>query len=216
MCEPILWIGGGGLFTTMGFYDIVWPNCFQISLFQSYLGQLVINRFFYQSEAEYTGGLALIASGFWGMMDSPLSSLVAADLTFTEIQVLELFGDEQQYNGLLIDQIGLLASPNLPAFFGSRIRFYPSDSRVRKGRKIFSGVVEDMVEENDLKSTYGTAMANLLAALVATLAISEISFTPVMLSPANTRHTGNVVAAITAAQWAGWSTQGSRKVGRGA
>jgi hypothetical protein len=212
----IRWIGAEGLFTTMGFYDIVWPNCYQISLFQSYLSQLVINRFFYQAEAEYTDSLAVIASTFWGMLDTPLSSLVAIDLTFTEIQVLELFGDEQQYNGLLTDQVGLLAAPNLPAFFGSRIRFYPSDSRVRKGRKIFSGVVEDMVEENNLKATYEAAMTNLLAALVATLSVSEISFTPVMLSPANTRHTGNVVAAITAAQWAGWSTQGSRKVGRGA
>lgn len=200
----------------MGFYDIEWPRCYQISFLGSFLDQLIMNRFFYQAQDDYSGDLGALGSAITGDIMTNLLPWVSDDLSFSICRTLELFGDRQYDDNLLSGVVGEDNGANLPAFFGARFTLYPANTRVKKGRKIFAGITEAMVEADGYNSGYNTRVANMATILQATMTVSSIDFIPVLLSPANSRHTGDVITAIIAASWTAWSTQGSRKIGRGA
>jgi len=200
----------------MGFYDIEFDNCFQFTLRASYHQQLIINRWFYQAVALYTGDLDTLAEDWWAEWAQALADMQSENMLYEEARVLALFGDRQQGFYTVQGGHGSLSGADLPAFFGSRIRLYPSDTRIRKGRKIYAGITEDMVAVDGMNGTYVTASGILNVLHTEVLDIGGLNFTPVLLSPANTRHTGDLIAQISSGVWAGWSTQSSRKIGRGA
>ena len=199
-----------------GFYDIDFANCYQLTFHQTFLGQLVLNRYFYQTNGPYTDEMSEAAESLSDSLLPVVSNLQHESLDYDWCILQELFGDRQQVLFPLTGTTGLLSGNALPAFFGSRWRLHCTDSRIRKGRKIYAAITEGMVEEDNISGTYSTEQAALKAILQAPLVLGDFTWTPVLLSPANTRHTGNLIVPIYYAAWAGWSTQGSRKVGRGA
>lgn len=205
-----------GSYYSVGFYDIEFENCFQFTLRSSYLTQLCINRWFYQAVALFTGDMDALAYDWWAEWAQPLADMQSDEFLYLELRALALFGDRQQGAYAISGGHGSLSGAELPAFFGSRVRLYPSDTRVRKGRKIYAGIIEDQVDGNTLNAGYADENAILLAKHSEIIHLAGLDFNPVLLSPANTRHTGDVIAAVTQALWAGWSTQSSRKIGRGA
>ncbi len=200
----------------MGFYDIEFSNCYQLTLHQTFATQLVLNRFFYQTNGPYTDELIEAAENLSDALVPVIGNLQHESLDYDWAVLLELFGDRQQALFPFMTTTGLLSGNPLPAFFGSRYRLTCTDSRVRKGRKIFAAPTEDMVTLDTMSGTYTAENAALCTALETPIVLGDFTWTPVLLSPANTRHTGNLIVPIYHAGWAGWSTQGSRKVGRGA
>jgi hypothetical protein len=199
-----------------GFYDIEWDNCYQISLVQSYLSQLVINRWFYCCPEPYEGALSSIELAFEELWLPVLAEIQSTGLSYTNIIVTELFGDRQTLDTVLSAETGAVSGgEQLPAFFGSRFRLVPFNTRVRKGRKIFSGMRETVVQADDIAPTYVTPHANVALAMNDAIEAESQSLLPSLLSPANTKHAGNVITQINTASWTGWSTQSSRKIGRG-
>jgi len=200
-----------------GFYDIEWDNSYQVSLLQELLGELVINRWFYICAEPYVGSLESIALAFETLWLPLLQAITRDSLTYTNTVVQELFGDRQMFDNAIVDETGgLSVGEVLPAFFGARYRLVPFNTRVRKGRKIFAGMTEAEVQGNDIHPDYVAAHTAVALAMNDTITAESQDFLPSLLSPANTRHTGNIITQITSASWTGWSTQSSRKVGRGA
>lgn len=200
-----------------GFYDIEWDNSYQVTLHQTFLSQLVINRWFYICAEPYVGALSSIVSAFVSKWLPLLGAIQSQHLTYDHVTVLELFGERQSYDEVLSSEEGDVTSgEDLPAFFGSRFKLVPFNTRVRKGRKIFSGLTEVMVQANDIAPTYVSAFADVALAMNDVITAEGQDLLPSLLSPANTKHTGNIITQITTASWSGWSTQSSRKIGRGA
>lgn len=199
-----------------GFYDITFADCYQLTINQTFKGQLVINRYFYRCNGPYTDELLDLAESLGETLLEALEPIQHYDCVYNWATVLELFGDRQQGMKLFSERNGSATGTSLPAFFGARWRLHSTDSRLRKGRKIYAGIPEESVNGNDLAGGMADEYAVVSAILAAVLTFGDFSFTPVLLSPANTRHTGNLIVPVYYAGWAGWSTQGSRKIGRGA
>jgi len=199
----------------MGFYDIEWTNCFQISAVFDYKGQLCINRFFYKASGDYVESLADVLLVFQSNFTTALLPFLSDQYTGYEYRILKLYDDKQTDLLSAVGDTGEEISAGLPAFFGYRFRMYPADTRIRKGRKIFAGVVEAAVDGDLLNGAYSARAAAVAAFIQATMLVHSVDFVPALLSPANTRHIGNLIAEITVAQFVGFSTQNSRKIGRG-
>lgn len=200
----------------MGFYDIEFSNCYQLTFNQAYKSQLVINRFFYQANGPVTDELNDVIEAMCDALLPTIENIQVGTLAYDYATLLELFDTRQSVQFSLTGETGLLSGDGLPAFFGARWRLSSTDSRLRKGRKIFAGITEGEVDGDALSGTYTTEFAAVGTLLAYPLVLGDFTFTPVLLSPANTRHTGNLIVPIYHAGFAGWSTQGSRKVGRGA
>lgn len=200
----------------MGFYDIEWTNCYQFTAAYYYRSQLIINRFFYQASGDYVESLADLLAALRIGFVTYLLPMISDQYTGYEYKILRLYGDKQTDLLTAVGDVGGDNGAGLPAFFGYRYRLYPADTRVRKGRKIFTGVCEAAVDGDSLNAAYTARATAISDWIVATLPVHAVDFVPVLLSPANTRHTGNLVAEITVASYVGFSTQNSRKIGRGA
>lgn len=199
----------------MGFYDIEWNNCYEIRVLQTYRSQELVNRFFYQASDLYTGSLANMASAFYSVWNTYAAPIQSQELSYDHVIVAELFGDRQSYDNIIGSGNGSQAGAELPAFFGARFTLVPGNTRVKKGRKILSGILEEMVDLDGVAAGYAASVAAFAGILSGSFSVSPIDFNPVLLSPANTKHTGNVIAAVVSAAWTAWSTQNSRKIGRG-
>jgi len=200
----------------MGFYDITFVDCYQLTINQTFKAQLVINRYFYQCNGPYTDELTELAENLSDALLDVLEPIQHYDCVYDFATILELFGDRQSVQFPFTARNGSATGVSLPAFFGARWRLHCTDSRIRKGRKIYAGIPEESVDGNNLASGMSDEYAAVSAKLQEVLVLGDFSFTPVLLSPANTRHTGNLIVPVYYAAWAGWSTQGSRKIGRGA
>jgi hypothetical protein len=199
-----------------GFYDIEWDNCFQLTHKQTLHGQLVVNRYFYQAASEFTGDPFDIITAFHAYAFSVIKYIQGNNLEYESTHLLQLYGLKQSVEAFYTGIHGDDGGAELPVFFGARFRLIPADTRVRKGRKIFAGITEPIVDGLGVDAAYTARMTAIATFLESTIIIAGLAFTPVLLSPANTRHTGNNVVAIVDASYVGWSTQSSRKVGRGA
>lgn len=200
----------------MNFYDIEFEDCYQITIKASYLGQQVINRLFYRANSPPFGGtlegMAFDIASAWNFAMLPFQ---VDDLEVTEAVALMLFNERQQAFHVFTGAVGEDVGAPLPAFFGLQFRLIANDTRIRKGRKIVAGISEAMVDSNTWGSGYDVRVATAVAQLSASLLSHGEQLNPVLLSPANTRHTGDLISNITQAQAVGWSTQNSRKIGRG-
>lgn len=199
----------------MGFYDITWTNCFQISMLQVYRSQQVVNRFFYQCEDIYSGSLSDLATAFYNAWNAVAGPCQSQEVDYDKVIVQELFGDRQSYTNEVTGGNGTQAGAELPAFFGARFTLTPLNTRVKKGRKILSGILEEMVDIDSVAAGYTASFNSFASFLGAVETWVTQDFTPVLLSPANTKHTGNVISKIGGAAFTAWSTQSSRKIGRG-
>lgn len=197
-------------------WTIEWTNVYQIVWKQTLFSQLIINRAFYQALGTFPGGLSDIAVAFeadWGSYMLPFQS---DELTLTNVVVTEMWDERNTYDKPVSGGEGQDNGACLPAFFGYRFRLVPERTRVRKGRKIVAGVCEQAVDQNSLNSAYSARIASATSFLQATRTIIDVDFAPVLLSPANTKHTADIVSFVVSAEYMGFSTQGSRKLGRGA
>lgn len=199
-----------------GFYDIEWDNSYQLSLHQTYHSQLVINRWFYICPEPYVGALSSVLAAFIAKWIDILQPIQSANLTYDKVVIAELFGERQTAEELVGEVGGNDQGQDLPAFFGARYRLSPFNTRVRKGRKIFSGQRESAVQGDDIDPVYVTVYADVALAMNDVITAEGQDLLPSLLSPANTKHTGNIITQITSCIWSGWSTQSSRKIGRGA
>lgn len=199
----------------MGFYDIEWTNCFQISALFYYRSQQVVNRFFYKASGDYVESLADVLATFRQQWINVILPMFSLSYTGYEYRILQLYGAKQTDLLSAVGDSGQDNGAELPAFFGQRYRLYPADTRIRKGRKIFAGCTEAMVDGDSLNAAYTVRATAICTFLSATMTIHEVDFVPALLSPANTRHTGNLTAEVTVATFVGFSTQNSRKIGRG-
>jgi len=198
------------------FYQIEWARCYQISQLQTYRSQLIVNRFFYQCEEDYSGSLFLIAQSFAGAWNTFLPPIQSQEITYDECRVVELFDQRQGYNYTITGENGSQAGAELPAFFGLRYTFTPANTRVKKGRKIISGILEEMVDIDDVAAAYVSDVDDVANFFEGPISIGGQNFNPVLLSPWNTRHESDLVTLVTSVVQSGWSTQSSRKIGRGA
>jgi len=198
------------------FYQIEWERCYQITMLQTYRSQLVVNRFFYQCESDYVGNIAQITNKFrtdWNTFMPPIQS---QEITYDECRVVELFGERQGYNQTITGQNGSQAGAELPAFFGLRYRFTGANTRVKKGRKIVSGILEEMVDIDEVAAGYVGDTEDVANWWGQPFESDGQSFAPVLLSPWNTRHINDIITPVINVAVVGWSTQSSRKIGRGA
>lgn len=204
----------GEKFPMPGFYDIEMPDCLQLTLKQTYLSQVCLNRFFYLASGEM-GAPANIGNNWWTSYGAKLKPIQANDLTYDLINITILFGTRWSYDYTLTAQTGSNEGDPLPAFMGSRFKLFPQYSRVRKGRKVFTAITESMVQGDDAAPGIVSALADVAVELSNTFTSDGIVFTPVLISPANTKHPNLSITPVTSATFVGWSTQSSRKIGRG-
>jgi len=198
------------------FYQIEWSRCYQITMLQTYRSQLVVNRFFHQCEDDYSGAIASIAGTFAAQWNTFMPPIQSQEITYDECRVVELFGDRQGYNLTISGQNGSQAGNELPAFFGLRYRLTGQNTRVKKGRKIISGILEEMVDIDEVAAAYVSDVDDVANWMESSFTADGQSFAPVLLSPWNTRHEGDVITPVVSVSVQGWSTQSSRKIGRGA
>lgn len=200
----------------MSIYDIEWPYTYQVSMVQEYLSQQVINRFFY-NETTLTGvGLQALASAFYVFWNTYAAPIQSQDCIYKSVRVLEMWGAKQQLEYIIVGGNGSQGVAELPAFFASYFMLQPLDTRVKKGRKALAGVLEEMIDGNNIAAAYVTDFNDFASAMVSGLLVSGKILYPVILSPANTRHLDNIETRVIEAAWRSWSTQSSRKAGRGA
>lgn len=200
----------------MGFYDIEWSNCYQVSMVQEYLGQMVINRFFYHVQEEQPVSLELISTVFYGQWNIYAPPIQSQDCLYKFVRVLELFGNRQTYEGDVTGGNGSQGVAELPAFFVYRFGLVPLDTRVKKGRKAVSGMLEEMIDGAGIAAAYQTDFNDFATFIALPITVSSKTLLPSLLSPANTRHPTNIITTIVDGTLRGWSTQSSRKPGRGA
>lgn len=198
------------------FYQIEWTNCYQITMLQSYRSQLVVNRFFYQCAEAYVGAIQTVAETFAQYWNTFLPPIQSQEIAYDECRVVELFGERQGYNLVITGQNGSQAGAELPAFFGMRFTLTGQNTRVKKGRKIISGILEEMVEIDDIAAAYVNDADDVATFFGALLPSEGQNFYPALLSPWNTRHASDIITLVTSVAVSGWSTQSSRKIGRGA
>lgn len=197
------------------FYDIEWTDCYQISAVFFYKSQEIVNRFFFKSSGDYVESLQDVLENFQAGFVANVLPMVSDGYTGYEYRILRLFGDRQTDLRSAVGDTGEDNGAGLPAFFGYRFRLYPADTRIRKGRKIFTGVSEAAVDGDTLNAAFTARAAAIAAWLTETRNVHEVDFVPMLLSPANTRHATNLTAELTVATYVGFSTQNSRKIGRG-
>lgn len=198
----------------VGFYDIEMENCVQISVFQSYKSQVCVNRYFYLAASDAFVP-ATVLTDFWTVFYPLLREIQAAALTYDHLNLTYLWDGRHSVDKALSSNVGLAAGEGMPAFIGSRFKLFPQYSRIRKGRKIITGVTETMMEGDDLASAFITPMTNVALNMGYPLTLDSITFTPVLISPANTKHAELSISPIVDVNYVGWSTQSSRKIGRG-
>jgi len=200
----------------MGFYELEWEDCYQVTWIQHYRSQLVVNRQFYRALNSVPVDLSDLADEAFTFENTYMGPLQVQALTYDVVAVLALFGTKQSFQKYITGANGQDGGAGLSPFFGMRFRLVPADSRVRKGRKILSGVSELMTDGDNLAGGYATDVNDYCQALASGLLVNGQGLGPVLLSPGNMRHQTILISTVEEVQYAGWSTQNSRKIGRGA
>jgi len=196
------------------FYETEMDRCIQVTLKQNYMEQVCLNRFFYSGTEEMSAPEPFCVA-WWYMIGALLKPLQNQYLTYDNINVTLLFGARWSYDHPLVSEEGTNGGSGMPAFIGSRFKLFPTYSRVRKGRKIFAGVTETMMEGDEIASSFDADVAALELGLTYPVTADGIVYNPVLISLANTKHPELVITSVSAATFVGWSTQSSRKIGRG-
>lgn len=200
----------------MSIYDINWPFVYQVSMRQEYLSQQVINRFFYHVFDNVALGLEDVAVAFFNWWNAYSPAIQSQDCLYKTVHVLEMFDDKQQFEYDVTGGNGSQGVSELPAFFALRFKLFPADTRIKKGRKSLAGVIEEMVDGNNIAAAYVQPCTNWASSFVSGLTSGAHVLEPVLLSPANLRHPTNLQAKVLECIVGGFSTQNSRKAGRGA
>lgn len=197
-------------------WTIEWTNVYQIVWKQSYISGLIVNRSFYQALGDPESGLAGIANLFKQIWVDNVLPLQSDSLNLTNVVVTQMYGERAFYDLPVTGQPGGDNGADLPGFFGMRFQLVPERTRVKKGRKIIGGICEEAVNGNLIADAYLARVAALCNAFEDTYTLDDVDFFHVLLSPANTKHTADIATAVIGCNSMGFSTQGSRKLGRGA
>jgi hypothetical protein len=197
-------------------WTIEWTNVYQIVWKQSYISGLIVNRSFYVALGEPASGLPGIANLFKQVWVDNVLPLQSDSLNLTNVVVTQMYGERAFYDLTVTGQPGQDNGADLPGFFGIRLQLVPERTRVRKGRKIIGGICEEAVDGNNIAGAYAARVATLCAAMEDTYTLDDVDFQHVLLSPANTKHAADIMTFVVACNSMGFSTQGSRKLGRGA
>jgi hypothetical protein len=136
-------------------------------------------------------------------------------LQHLNVQVTPLFGSDLGYD-LNLPQTGSISGASaMPPWIAAQFRLLHGDRRVRKGQKRFAGVTEEMMDGLTNNSAYDTAIDNVENCFGVPLSDGTITFTPVIIHYPSIKFPAIYTPVVISGQFAGWTSQNSRKLGRG-
>lgn len=184
-----------------------------------YQNQECRNRFYYNNAAD-DGSAVTLNILMLRIVLPDLANIMHDQCQMYELETVAL-DDPFDFNTLPFIENGNIAGEGLPAFVTSTYTLFPTRRDIRKGRKAFSGVSELIIADGGaIAAPYLTVINQVANVLQFQLPASTTDPNPSSLyDPALYRAPGGtlptVLAPIGEASFRWFSTQNSRKVGRG-
>jgi len=186
---------------------------FMIKDYQTYLGQQIINRYWYNSGLD-SPAWDDVATAFLTQVITAVRELQAGGLTHTSIEVTDMenpanFGSFPHATG------GGASGEVMPSFVTARFSLIRSDRTWRSGRKAIGGMTELTVTGNEISGNYSAEVTAIENALGADIVTTESETLTPCLVRLDASGAVDEFMEILGAQFTGIGTQNSRKKGSG-
>lgn len=198
----------------------------QITDVQNYLGQTILNVYFYRVDVL---GSAItyqdVADYFQTQIVLPVADIQSDQLTHSSTMVknltngLDIFEDPIIINGTDVNAIG-------PSFVAASFRLLRSTAATRHGSKRVGGLTENFYTGNSHSATYNVGIAAIEDALGSPVEVDsagdlDLTMSPVIVGrfPKGSPNEGeldlSVINPVSSCQFIRVSTQTTRRAGRG-
>lgn len=195
-------------------------DIFKVENFQSYLGQVCLNVYYYRLEDTPAEGNPAqgLAGEFAESVIPYIKAVQSARVTHTALRVINLSGTEYYETsvGAVGDQGAGGVDGDMPSFVAWGFQLVRGSTVTRHGSKRIVGVVDGLVSGNSASLALGTITA-VNNALKATLTAGLVdNFRPVIVKhPLLTPPYNPVYSYVADVVFKGVKTQNSRKAGYG-
>lgn len=186
---------------------------YQVTITHTYFGQSCQNKFWYQFTTGFSHSAENLATGFINTVLGILGTIRSDDITADILDVKNM-GDGSDFYQVLTtagagDDIGTPQSPQDAWAF----TLATANWLVGKGGKRFVGVTESQLDMGGVADSATEALLEAVAdVLDSPFTVTGNIYRPVIVSPANTRHAGDIIEPIvTCLPNFAKSTQNSRK-----
>lgn len=199
----------------------------QVSDYQVWYSQLVLNVYFYQMGTFESGVTYQVIADQWEtQVRTPVRAIQMPGLTHTATVIKNLTNGVDIWEETDVATGSRSAGDNTPGFVALGFRLVRSSAITRHGSKRFAGIGEADMNGNNYTFPAGTQAA-LETALKSPVAITgtmdnDFTMTPVIIGrvPSGEPHAGeldlSIINPIADAQYIRVTSQNTRKVGRGA
>lgn len=196
---------------------LITEGLYQIILEQSYGGQTVLNRFWYENTLGSDDEQDKAAEAFDEDVLPGLSLIQNTGVSYVKITAKNVTGDLADHVMTPTTTAGTLVGNHLPSFIAASYRLHRTTKETRNGGKRFCGAREEDVAAQLWIAAYFSALGTFAGVLIADISVVGGIFSPVIgrfnpLTP--TQWTSNPIATASASQIV--SSQVSRKQGVGA
>lgn len=198
-------------------------NRFQIIDHQTFLGQEVVNVYFYRQTAGLTEAAADLADLYVSTILPELVNIQSTQVTHTQI-VCNNVDNLSDYVELplTVDNTGLESGEALPPYACYAFRFNRATRAVRNGQKRIAGIVEAGQSNGVAVSGDLPQLSTIASVMAQQLTSTDNTFQPVIYHrfPADVTHPHPPLSLgtdydISGVQYVRISTQNTRKFGRG-
>lgn len=196
----------------------------RVSLFSRLYSQRIANVFHYATAdgvSVPSFPIANVAFNFEDIVLTPLVEICSNQMTFVSVLVEELIGGIRLYDHTPVANVGLSGGDCMPSFVAAAFKSTRTVRGLRAGQKRFAGVPEGASNSGFLNTPFQIPYDNVAAALSLTLTdpggINDTNLVPVVYSDTigGQPRLIPIVERTVAWSFTGFSSQNTRKVGRG-
>lgn len=191
------------------------PGVYEIAVEARFKGQQCVNRFHYYEETLGSPNYNTLHTAFINDVLVDILTIQSQNYVMRELRITPLFGTDLGLVGANIQTGGQSSPADLPPFMAWKFKLLHGDRRVRPGQKRFAGVTEGAVDDETYNSSLATAVSALSVSLAQTLTDGSLNFVPVIVHYPSDKYPSIILAQVVSAIFTGWTTQNSRKAGRG-
>lgn len=179
----------------------------------TYEGQTCQNGYWYQFTSGFSHSAAQLSAAFAADILPLLTVLRHTSITTDVLDVKNMGDGSDYFTFMYATGAGVNAGTSQSKFDAWSITLASANWLVGKGGKRYAGLTESMLDGGGVaNSTVEADLDALAIALADPLINGGTTYMPVIVSPANTRHSGNLIEPIVAAlAHYPKSTQNSRK-----
>lgn len=160
---------------------IILAGLYRIDLFQDYLGEEVLNTFWYRETGGSNIDAAALNLAFDAAFIPPLSVMQNGDVTYTNLRCQPIFGTGIEDNRATVVAGGTKGGTSMSTFMAASLKLNRATNELRNGWKRFCGLTEEEVGAQSFAGALTTDLNAMGAVLDNVLVSGPLVFQPVIV-----------------------------------